>query len=100
MSNSITVSALLAQGRAVQAHAANIANLNSKNPDGTNYIPVDSVTLSAESGGVISVLTENPNASLEDELIGLLDAKTSYTAAAKLIGVQRDMDDALLDIFS
>ncbi len=100
MSNSITVSALLAHGRALQAHAGNIANINSKNPDGTNYVPVDSITLSHESGGVISVLTENPGASLEDEIIGLLTTKTSYTATAKLIGMQRDMDDALLDIIS
>ena len=91
----ITTSGLMAQGARVNAIARNIANVNT-----VGYSPRDVVTLSAEKGGVTTSEVSNPDASLENQLIELNSAEQSYKANAKVIQVQKDMDDALLDILT
>ena len=93
--NQISVSGLLAQGAKVNGIARNIANINTP-----NYEPVDIISISQENGGVTTAEVPAPDASIEDQLIGLITAKTSYQADAKLIKIQRDMDKDLLDIIT
>jgi flagellar basal body rod protein FlgC len=94
----ISVSGLLAQGRRVESFARNIANVNTF-PD-SNNIPVDTVTISRQNGGVSTADVEDPNASLESQVVGLLSAKTSYEANAKVIKTQQEIDQSLLDIIT
>jgi flagellar basal-body rod protein FlgC len=125
----IALSGLVAQSTAVAARADNIANMRTSGRvdpaagDRRAYEPVTPVQRSQSGGGVVTdiVSVENgvvafyepdspdanadglvayPNISLEEEITGLLTAKTAYTANAKVIGVQRDMDRALLDILT
>ena len=91
----ISTSGLLAQGARVNVIARNIANVNSE-----NHVPVDVVTLSSENGGVIHQEVSEPDSSLDDQLIDLASTETSYKANAKVIKVQKEMDDALLDILT
>ena len=91
----ISVSGLLAQGSKVSGIARNIANINTP-----NNIPVDIVSISQENGGVTTAEISAPNAGLEDQLIGLITAKTAYQADAKLIKIQSEMDKDLLDIIT
>lgn len=91
----ITTSGLLAQGARINAVARNISNANS-----TNHVPADVVTLSAQNGGVTTSEIPGKDPSLESQLIELLSAEHGYEANAKLIKVQKDMDDALLDILT
>ena len=91
----ISTSGLLAQGARVNVIARNIANVNSE-----NHVPVDVVTLSSENGGVTHQEVSEPDSSLDDQLIDLASAETSYKANAKVIKVQKEMDDALLDILT
>lgn len=125
----IALSGLVAQSRAVGAYAQNIANVhsngrvNAQPGERSAYIPVDPVFISENSGGVreenrvvdpssVDVylpdsadaneegLVSVPNIDLESQITGLLFSKNAYIANAKVIGVQRDMDKELLDIFA
>lgn len=91
----ITTSGLLAQGARVSAIARNIANANTG-----NSVPVDIVTLSTKNGGVTTQETTKPDASLESQLVDLISAENGYKANAKMVKVQKEMDDALLDILT
>lgn len=91
----ISTSGLLAQGARVNAIARNIANVNT--PDA---MPVDVVTLSNEQGGVTVHEVPEHDPSLENQLIELISAEHGYKANAQVIKAQKDMDDALLDIFT
>jgi len=64
------------------------------------HAPTDVVTLSSENGGVTTREVSTAEASLESQLIELNSAEQSYKANAKVIQVQKDMDDALLDILT
>ena len=125
---SVAVSGLLAQSAVAGAHAQNIVNANvtgKPHPgpgDRTAYQPIDPVTISKEgyvaaafvprdpanvvfydpdsSDSDADGLVAYPNVSLEEEIVGLLTAKNSYIANAKIISVQRDMDRELLDILA
>jgi flagellar basal-body rod protein FlgC len=122
------VSGLLAQSVVLGAHAQNIANAGvtgKPNPgpgDRVAYQPVDAVTISNEGSVAASLIPRDPssvnfydpdsidsndeglvaypNVSLEDEVVGLLTAKNSYIADAKVISVQRKLDKELLDIIA
>jgi len=98
----ISVSGLLAQGRKVDNIARNIANINSFPEPGNvlGNIPIDTVTISRQGGGVDAVDVTDPNASLEDQIVGLISAKNSYAADAKVIKAQDEMDKAILDIIT
>jgi flagellar basal-body rod protein FlgC len=125
----IALSGLVAQSTAIAARASNIANMRTSGRvdpaagDRHAYEPVTPVQTSQSGGGVVTdiVSVKNgvvalyepdspdanadgrvayPNIRLEEEITGLLTAKTAYTANAKVIGVQRDMDRALLDILT
>ena len=127
--SAIALSGLNAQSVALGAHSDNIANLRSSgkvNPgpnDRRAYVPVKPVFSSVDGGGVVADVVDIdeeavlaydpesvdanedgliavPNISLEDEIFGVLQAKNAYIANAKVIGVQRDMDRALLDILA
>lgn len=91
----ISLSGLVTQSRRMGAIAQRVANVNTE-----NFAPKDVVSLSRENGGVSSVEISKPDDSLENQMIDMITTKTAYKADAKLIKVQRDMDDALLDIFS
>ena len=91
----ITTSGLLAQGARISAIARNIANVNT-----VNTVPVDVVSISSENGGVTTRETTKPDAPLENQLVNLISAENGYKANAKAIKVQKEMDDALLDILT
>lgn len=125
----IALSGLNAQSVAVGARADNIANMRTSGRvdpgagDRRAYQPVLPVQTPVEGGGVVTDvvslsngvvtlydpdspdanadgLVAYPNISLEEEIVGLLTAETAYTANAKVIEIQRDMDRALFDIFA
>ena len=95
----ISLSGLRAQSRKVETLARNIANTNNNAPEG-NFIPIDTVTISRENGGVATADIQSPGMSLENQLIGLSSAKNSFEANAKVIKAQDEMDRALLDILT
>lgn len=126
---SVAVSGLLAQSSVAAAHAQNIANAGvtgkpSPRPgERVAYQPIDPVTISTEGGNIAAQfvpvqpgsvtyydpssadsneegLVAVPNVNLEEEIVGLLTAKTAYAADAKIISVQREMDRDLLNIFA
>lgn len=126
---SIALSGLIAQSSILAARAQNIAGssvtgkLNPSTGDRRAYAPVDAVTVSTTGGGVAAEIVPvepssvalydpdsldsdadgmiaAPNVSLEEEIVGLNVAKNAYITNAKTISVQRDMDDALMDIIT
>lgn len=125
----IALSGLNASKNAVSVHAQNIANAQSGgrvNPGAgqrSAYIPVDIVSISQNGNGVSNSVSERvpasvnvfspdsadadengliamPNVSIEDEIIGSMVAKQTYTANAKVISIQSEMDKELLNILS
>lgn len=126
--SSIAVSGLLAQSGVMAGYAQNIANagvtgkVSPKPGDRVAYQPVDPVTISTAGGvaaqfipvqpSTVTVYDPDsadsdadgfmaaPNVSLEDDILGLLTAKNAYIADAKVIAVQRKLDQELLDIFA
>lgn len=84
------INGLMTQSRAMQSHANNLLQSTTIGamPDGSSGLPRDVLTLDGNSVPV------------EESVIGMITAKTGYSANAKLIGVQRDMDRELLNIFS
>ena len=119
------INGLMAQQKVLGAHAQNIANMHSTGTvsGGKNaYIPVDPVQISGGNGGGPRVelrpvdppgytvyappsavsdkdgLVTVPNISLDDQLIGTMQASHAYKANLAAIRTQDDMDKALLDI--
>ncbi|MGE4313350.1 MAG: flagellar basal body rod protein FlgC [Pseudobdellovibrionaceae bacterium] len=118
-------SALSAQSKRVEATASNIANAFSVgSPDGSvgraAYAPVDVTLIDRGDGGVTAQVRERdpatveafapddpsanaegfvaaPNVNLGEELITMKFAENAYKAAAQLLRMGQDLDDALLN---
>ena len=85
----IALNGLKTQSRAIDGFAQNILRGTTVSATETSSeLPVDLVTL------------DGATSSVEDNLIGLTTAKFAYSANAKLFGIQRDMDQELLNILS
>lgn len=85
----IALNGLMTHTKAFNRHAENV--LQGTTVTGfadPSRAPADLLTLGGETSTV------------EDNLIGMMTARHGYTASAKLIGAQRDMDQELLDILS
>jgi len=90
----IAVGGLAAQSASLNKYAENIisdttaASCDCGDSGGSAALPVDQLTIGGQT------------TSLEGNVVGLLAAKQGYSADAKLISVQRDLDKQLLNIIS
>jgi len=121
---SSATSALSAQSKRIEGAASNVANAFSVGSlDGSGreaYTPVDVTTIDRGDGGVAAQVQNRdpatveafspddpsanadgfvaaPNVNLGEELITMRFAENAYKAAASLLKVGRELDDALLN---
>lgn len=96
-------SALQAQSLKLAVSASNIANADT---DGykaketvftSNQGGVKASVRPTNGGSVVIDGVESSNVNLDQEIVSSLEASHAYKASAALIGVQKDLDEALFD---